>query len=97
MTKSATSSDENATTLAATRFRATMAAVAAAGLTAGTKGKRVNSRSYEKLFLAAKKKTGLSEAALIDYALAKVVLEDDFGERLLALKGSVSKDLDLDF
>jgi hypothetical protein len=74
-----------------------MAAVEAAGLTSGTKGKRVNSRSYNKLFSAAQKKTGLGEAALIDYALAKVVLEDDFGERLLAMKGTVPQDLDLDF
>ena len=72
-----------------------MEAVAAAGLTSGSKGKRVNSRSYDKLFLAAKQKTGLGEAALIDYALAKVALEDDFGERLLALKGTIPDDIDL--
>lgn len=79
------------------RVRKTMSAALAAGLTSGVKAKKVNSRSYEKLFAAATRKTGLGESALIDYALAKIVLEDDFGEQLLALKGSVPRDIDLAF
>ena len=32
---------------------------------------------------------------LVEYALAKVALEDDFGAKLVARKGSIRRDLDL--
>jgi hypothetical protein len=34
---------------------------------------------------------------VIEYALAKVALEDDYGAKLLALKGTVPADIDLEF
>jgi hypothetical protein len=41
---------------------------------------------------AAEQVTGISEnAELLTYALVKVALEDDFGQRLLARKGRVPK------
>jgi hypothetical protein len=33
----------------------------------------------------------------VEYALAKVALEDDFGAKLVARKGSIPPDLKLDF
>lgn len=45
-----------------------------------------------------KKKSGItSDTELIEYALAEVALEDDFGTRLIRRKGLVAKDVDLEF
>ncbi len=80
------------------RVKSVLDAVAAAGLTLGSKDKRISSRAHKKLFSAAAKKTGLNgDSELIEYALAKIVLEDDFAERLLARSGTISKDLNLEF
>ena len=80
------------------RIKSVLDAVAAAGLTAGSKDKRISGRAHEKLFSAAAEKTGLNgDSELIEYALAKLVLEDDFAERLLARRGTISKDLNLEF
>jgi hypothetical protein len=50
------------------------------------------------LIEAAKAKTGLSSMTeILEYALAKVALEDDFGAALVARKGKASRDLDLEF
>jgi hypothetical protein len=39
----------------------------------------------------------MSDTELLEYALAKVALEDDFGTRLIRRKGRVAKDVDLEF
>ena len=78
------------------RVRATLSIATASGLIKGKKGKRLSGRVHEDLFDAAVAKSGLNGADLIDYALAKVALEDDFAEQLIALRGSISKDVDLD-
>lgn len=45
-----------------------------------------------------RKKSGISsDTELIEYALAEVALEDDFGMRLIRRKGQVAKDVDLEF
>ncbi len=52
----------------------------------------------ETLIQTAKEQSGLtSDTELLEYALAKVALEDNFGPKILARKGRVSKDLDLEF
>lgn len=62
------------------------------------KDAKVSGRVHRVLLDAAKKRTGLaSETALLEYALAKVALEDDFGDLFARLRGSVSQDLDLEF
>ena len=59
---------------------------------------RVSVLVHITLLDAAKKRTWLtSETALLDYALAKVALEDDFGDCFARLRGSVSKDVELGF
>lgn len=62
------------------------------------KDAKVSGRIHRSLLDAAKRRTGLtSDSALLEYALAKVAVEDDFGERFARLRGSVSKDVDLEF
>lgn len=63
----------------------------------GTKDKMIGGRMPSALVEAAKARSGIqSDSELLLYALSKVALEDDFGPRLLALKGSVPKDVALD-
>ena len=63
----------------------------------GTKDKTIGGRVSTALVEAAKARSGIqSDSELLLYALSKVALEDDFGPRLLALKGSVPKDIVLD-
>lgn len=81
---------------AAARVAATLGTAAAAGLTQGRKGKRLSGRAHERLFAAAAERSGLDGSELLEYALAKVALEDDFAEKLLALEGKISRDLDLE-
>jgi len=38
-----------------------------------------------------------SDTELLEYALARVALEDDFGLKLIARQGRVPRDLDLEF
>ena len=77
------------------RVATTLSTAAAIGLTPGTKTKRLSGRAHEELFAAARAKSGLDGSDLLEYALAKVALEDDFAERLLARDGSIDRDLDL--
>jgi hypothetical protein len=63
----------------------------------GTKDRTIGGRVPSALVEAAKARSGIqSDSELLLYALSKVALEDDFGPRLLALKGSVPKDIALD-
>jgi hypothetical protein len=53
---------------------------------------------HRSLLDAAKRRSGIaSETALLEYALAKVAIEDDFGSRLARLRGTVGKDVELEF
>jgi hypothetical protein len=47
---------------------------------------------------AAKAQSGIaSDTELLEYALARVALEDDFGAKLVSRKGCIPKDIDLEF
>jgi hypothetical protein len=60
----------------------------------GTKDKTIGGRVPTALVEAAKARSGIqSDSELLLYALSKVALEDDFGPRLLDLKGRVPKDV----
>jgi hypothetical protein len=68
------------------------------GLLGAEKDTRIAGRVRRALVEAARTRSGLtSDTDLIEYALARVALEDDFGPRLLALKGSVDPEIDLSF
>ena len=73
-----------------------VAAAKAAGLLGGDNsalGARVPSR----LLTQAKERSGISSTTdLVEYALAKVALEDDFGRRLVARKGTIPREIPLE-
>jgi hypothetical protein len=78
-----------------TRREAVVSAAKDAGLMSGV-NIQLGARAPEQLVRSAKEKSGLSSTTeLLEYALAKVALEDDYGPKLLARKGRVAKDLEL--
>jgi hypothetical protein len=67
----------------------------AAGYLQGQKSERFGGRVPERLVAVAMEKSGLqSQSELLEYALSKVALEDDYGKKLLSLKGSVPDDVE---
>ena len=78
------------------RRRSVVAMAKAEGLFAGDNielGARVPRRLVDR----AKERAGISSTTdLIEYALAKVALEDDFGGKFVARKGSIPADIKLD-
>jgi len=68
-----------------------------AGLLTGSSG-RIAARIRKQLIDAAKTRSGIaSDTELLEYALARVALEDDFGQKLVRRSGRVPRDLDLEF
>ncbi|WP_158047663.1 hypothetical protein [Skermanella pratensis] len=57
-----------------------------------TRSKPTGGRLYEALLEEAKRVSGITGTTeLLTYALAKVAVEDDFGQKLLARKGKVPR------
>lgn len=77
------------------RVAVTLSTAAASGLITGKKERRLSGRLHQDLVAAAEAKSGLEGSDLLEYALAKVALEDDFADRLLARKGAISQEIDL--
>lgn len=68
------------------------------GLLSGGRTLTVRGRMPSLLVEQAKRKTGIqSDSKLIEAALANIVAADEYGDWLLAQRGTVSKDLDLEF
>lgn len=68
------------------------------GLLGGGRTLTVRGRMPSLLVERAKKKSGIqSDSKLIEAALANIVAADEYAEWLLAQRGTVSKDLDLEF
>jgi hypothetical protein len=83
--------------LAALRNQATLESARAAGFLGAAKNARVAGRVSALLVAAAKKSAGVSsDTDVIEIALAKLALEDDFGAKLVRNKGSVPRDLDIE-
>lgn len=81
---------------ASARQRSVVAAAQAAGLMTGTNS-ALGARVPRELVARAKQRSGIdSTTDLVEYALAKVALEDDFGSKLVGLKGSISPDVIFD-
>jgi hypothetical protein len=73
------------------RRAATIRAAEERGLL-GSKDRQLGGRFSDALIDEAKRVSGITEnTELLTYALIKVALEDDFGERLLARKGRIPK------
>ena len=84
--------------LAAMRNRATLESARAAGLLGAARNARVAGRVSAELIAAAKKSADVSsDTDVIEIALAKLALEDDFGAKLVRTKGSLERELELDF
>jgi hypothetical protein len=68
------------------------------GLLSGGRTLTVRGRMPSSLVEQAKKKTGIqSDSKLIEAALANIAVADEYADWLLAQRGTVSKDLDLEF
>jgi hypothetical protein len=81
--------------LAILRNRATLEFARAAGLLGDAKDARVAGRVSSELVAAAKKSADLSsDMDVIEIALARLALEDDFGARLVRLHGFVAAGLE---
>jgi hypothetical protein len=88
---------EGSKTVATLRNRATLESARAAGLLGDAKDARVAGRVSSELVAAAKKRAGLSsDTDVIEIALARLALEDDFGARLVRNKGSVPRDFNIE-
>ena len=83
-------------TVPVTHVPATLLYASSAGYLQGRKSERIGGRVSPRLLSAAMDKSGLrSQAELLEYALAKVALEDDYAAKLLAMKGSVADDVEM--
>jgi hypothetical protein len=78
------------------RNRLTLQQARLVGLIGETKDARIAGRVSSRLVEAAKRRAGVSsDTELLEIALSKLALEDDFGPKLVARKGTVSPDIDL--
>ncbi|WP_245460120.1 hypothetical protein [Mesorhizobium sp. M1B.F.Ca.ET.045.04.1.1] len=81
----------------ATRFEAVMKAAEHSGLL-GEKSARIGGRISPALLEQAKKQTGIqTDTDLIEFALANVALDDDFGKTFSEVRGTVDPSLKLGF
>jgi len=79
----------------AARREAVVSAAKEAGLMDGGNA-QLGARVPGELVRTAKARSGLASTTdLLEYALAKVALEDDFASRLLDRKGRIPKDFEL--
>ena len=68
------------------------------GLLSGSRTLVVRGRMPKLLVEQAKMKSGIrSDSKLIEAALANIVVADDYAEWLLGQRGTISRDLDLEF
>lgn len=80
------------------RLSEVMAIAEQEGLLRGERTEMVRGRMPEELVAKAKKRTGItSNTELIEVALANIAVGDDYADWLLARRGSVSGEADLEF
>jgi hypothetical protein len=78
-----------------TRRRTVVEAAKSAGLLTGDNS-ALGARIPRRLITRAKERSGIASTTdLVEYALAKVALEDDFGVKLVRRKGSIPADIEL--
>ena len=82
----------------AARLHDVMALARRTGLLEGTRTELVRGRMTKALVERAKAKTGVhSDSKLIEIALANLAVADDFAEWLISQRGSIAKDINLEF
>jgi hypothetical protein len=80
------------------RLQDVLTIAAQSGLLRGSRTKVVRGRMPEALVARAKARTGIkSDTGLIQLALANLAVADDYVDWLLSQRGTVPKDLDLEF
>lgn len=81
---------------AVVRRRTVVEAAKAEGLFTGDNS-ALGARIPRRLIKRAKERSGITSTTdLVEYALAKVALEDDFGAKLVTRKGTIPADIVLD-
>jgi hypothetical protein len=89
-------STETEQQIAMKRNRLVLEQARAVGLLGKAKNTRLSGRVPAGLIEAAKKRAHVSsDTDLLELALSRLALEDDFGARLVLRKGSVPADIDL--
>lgn len=92
----ATAVPDDAETFARKRNKLVLDQARESGLLGAVKDKRLTGRISSELVEAAKKRAHVSsDTELIELALSRLALEDDFGAKLVRRKGSLPRDLDL--
>ena len=92
-TRNLTETEEH---IARKRNRLVLDQARAVGLLGEAKNTRLSGRVPAGLIEAAKKRAHVSsDTELLELALSRLALEDDFGARLVRRKGSVPADIDL--
>ena len=87
---------ESAAKVALTRNKLVLEQARAVGLLGTAKNTRLSGRVPSELIEAAKKRAHVtSDTELLELALSRLALEDDFGARLVSRKGSIPTDVDL--
>jgi hypothetical protein len=91
-----TSKLENEETIARSRNKIVLERARAVGLLGAAKNARLSGRVSSELIEAAKKRAHVtSDTELLELALSRLALEDDFGVRLVRRKGSIPAEIDL--
>ncbi|NKJ99499.1 hypothetical protein GFL80_19100 [Rhizobium leguminosarum bv. viciae] len=87
---------ESEAEVALTRNRLVLEQAKAVGLLGTAKNTRLSGRVPSELIEAAKKRAHVtSDTELLELALSRLALEDDFGARLVGRKGRIPADIDL--
>jgi hypothetical protein len=82
--------------IALTRNRLVLDQARAVGLLGSVKNTRLSGRVPAGLIEAAKQRAHVtSDTELLELALSRLAIEDDFGARLVRRKGSIPADIDL--
>lgn len=80
------------------RFEEVLTVAERNGLLSGSRTHVIRGRMPVELVQQAKRKSGISsDSKLIEVALANLAVADDYAQWLLAQRGSVSAELDLEF
>jgi hypothetical protein len=87
---------ESVAKVASARNKLVLDQAKAAGLLGAAKNTRLSGRVPSELIEAAKKRAHVtSDTELLELALSRLAIEDDFGVRLVGRKGSIPADVDL--
>jgi hypothetical protein len=98
VTLAASRKNDNEEAIAHARNKLVREQALAAGLLGSVKDARVSGRVSASLIEAAKRRAHVaSDTELLEIALSRLALEDDFGAKLVRRKGAIAPSVDLEF